>query len=91
MVNALLTTLVGSRETPLRYGSPMDALFIHSRLAIADATDLIERYGEEAAIEAAMRAERSRDDGNVARFCHWRQIERVIVTLCSDEALGTVH
>ena len=91
MVNAPLTTFVRSRETAVRYEAVMDALFIHGRLAVADATDLIERYGEEAAIQAAMRAERSRDDGNVARFCHWRQIERVIATLRSDEALGTVH
>ena len=69
----------------------MDSPFIHGRLALADASDLIERYGEDAALEAAMRAERSRDDGNVARFCHWRQIERVIATLSSDEALGTIH
>lgn len=69
----------------------MDAPFIHGRLALADATDLIERYGEEAGVEAAVRAERSRDDGNVARFCHWRQIERVIATLSCDEPVGTVH
>ena len=69
----------------------MDALFIHGRLALADATDLIDRYGDEAALEAAVRAERSRDLGNVARFCHWRQIERVVATLSSDEVRGTVH
>jgi hypothetical protein len=39
----------------------------------------------------AVRAEQSRDDGNVVRFCHWRQIERVIVALASDEVLGTIH
>jgi len=69
----------------------MDAPFIHGRLALADASDLIERYGEDAAVEASIRAERSRDDGNVARFCHWRQIERVVLTLSSDEVRGTVH
>jgi hypothetical protein len=69
----------------------MDAPFIHGRVALADATDLIERYGDEAAFEAAARADRSRDDGNVERFCHWRQIARVIAALTSDEALGTVH
>jgi hypothetical protein len=69
----------------------MDAPFIHGRLALADASDLIERFGQDAAIEASIRAERSRDDGNVARFCHWRQIERVILTLSSDEVRGTVH
>jgi hypothetical protein len=69
----------------------MDAPFIHGRLALADASELIDRFGEQAALEAAARAERSRDDGNVARFCHWRQIERVIATLSSDEVRGTVH
>lgn len=70
---------------------PMRTPFIHGRLALADASELIERYGEEARLEAAARAERSRDDGNVARFCHWRQIERVIAALSSDEALDTIH
>ena len=69
----------------------MDSPFFHGRLALADAADLIERYGDDAGFEAAMRAERSRDDGNVARFCHWRQIERVIATLTTDEITGTVH
>jgi hypothetical protein len=69
----------------------MEGVFIHGRLALADASDLIDRYGDDAGFEAAARAERSRDDGNLARFCHWRQIERVIATLASDEVIGTVH
>jgi hypothetical protein len=69
----------------------MDSPFIHGRPALADAAELIERYGDDAGFEAAVRAERSRDDGNVARFCHWRQIERVIATLSCDEVIGTVH
>jgi hypothetical protein len=69
----------------------MDMPFIHGRLALADASDLMEHYGDDAGFEAAARAERSRDDGNVARFCHWRQIERVIATLSSDEVRGPVH
>ncbi len=69
----------------------MDAPFIHGRLALADATDLIDRYGENAALQAAVRARSSRDKGNVARFCHWRQIERVIASLSSGEVRGTVH
>jgi hypothetical protein len=69
----------------------MDSLFIHGRGALDDAADLIARYGDEAGLEAAVRAEQSRDDGNVVRFCHWRQIERVIVALASDEILGTIH
>jgi hypothetical protein len=69
----------------------MDSPFIHGRAALADASDLIERYGRDAALEAAQRARRSRNDGNVARFCHWRHIERVIATLSIDAALGTIH
>lgn len=69
----------------------MAQCFIHGRPALSDAAELIERYGEDAGLEAALRADRSRDAGNVARFCHWRQIERVVATLSSDEVLGTVH
>jgi hypothetical protein len=69
----------------------MESPFIHGRPALADAAELIERFGDDAGFEAAARADRSRDDGNVARFCHWRQIERVIATLSSEEVRGSVH
>jgi hypothetical protein len=69
----------------------MDSPFISGRLALADAAELIERFGDEAGFEAAARGGRSRDAGNVARFCHWRQIERVIAALRSQEVSGTVH
>ena len=69
----------------------MDLPFIASRPALADAAELIERFGDDAGLEAAVRAEQSRDAGNVVRFCHWRQIERVIVTLSSKEVLGSIH
>ena len=69
----------------------MDGLFINDRNALAEAAELMERFGDDAGFEAAARAERSRDDGNVLRFCHWRQVERMIVTLASDEVFGTVH
>ena len=69
----------------------MDSPFISGRPALADAAELIEVYGDNAGLEAAVRAEESRGAGNVARFCHWRQIERVIVTLTSEEVRGSVH
>jgi hypothetical protein len=65
--------------------------FIASRDALDDACSLINHFGADAAFEAAVRAEGARDRGNVLRFCHWRQIERVIVTLSSEEPHGTVH
>lgn len=69
----------------------MDAPFIHGRPALDDAAELIERFGNDAAREAAARADRSRSDGNVARFCHWRQIARVVAALNSHEVRGSVH
>ena len=69
----------------------MDSPFISGRLALVEAAELIDRFGDDAGLEAAARAERSRDAGNVLNFCHWRQIERVIATLSSDEVRGTVH
>ena len=65
--------------------------FIHNRVALADASELIETFGEQAVPEAAARAARSRGDGNLMRFCHWRQIERVIIALNSDEVTDTIH
>ncbi len=65
--------------------------FITGRAALNDAAMLIDTFGDDAGVEAASRAEHSRDAGNVMRFCHWRQIERVIATLASDEVRGTIH
>lgn len=69
----------------------MDMPFISGRAALADAALLIETFGDDAGFEAAARAEKSRGNGNVMKFCHWRQIERVIVTLSDQEVRGTVH
>ena len=69
----------------------MDTPFINDRTALADAALLLETYGDDAGFEAAARAEASRGNGNVLKFCHWRQIERVIVTLSTKEVRGTVH
>ena len=69
----------------------MDTIFIAGRATLDDATDLIRNFGDAAIGEAAARASRSRNAGNVVRFCHWRQIERVISTLVDDEPAGTIH
>ena len=65
--------------------------FITGRAALQDAAALIDSYGDDAGFEAASRAEHSRDAGNVVRFCHWRQIERVIAALSCDQVRGTIH
>jgi hypothetical protein len=69
----------------------MDTPFITDRTALADAALLLETYGDDAGFEAAARAETSRGNGNVLKFCHWRQIERVIVTLSDRQVRGTIH
>ncbi|MFC7537160.1 hypothetical protein ACFQPG_07235 [Sphingomonas sp. GCM10030256] len=69
----------------------MDMLFIAGRATLADAADLMDRFGDDAGFEAASRAETSRDAGNLLRFCHWRQIERVIARLSCEEIGGTLH
>ena len=65
--------------------------FVADRASLADATDLIARFGDDAGFEAAARADRSRDLGNVVHFCRWRQIERLIVMLSAEKVVGTIH
>jgi hypothetical protein len=69
----------------------MHQLFIPGRAALADALALVDEFGADAPLAAAMRAHKSRDAGNVHRFCHWRQIERLAELLASDRVEGAVH
>lgn len=66
-------------------------IHLPDRSAAAEAADLMSRFGEYAAREAAARADRSRDLGNVIHFCRWRQIERMILLLSSDRSGHTIH
>lgn len=52
---------------------------------------LIAEFGKEAGLEAAERAEASRNVGNHIQFCRWRQIERLIILLSIETSLGTIH
>jgi hypothetical protein len=65
--------------------------YVSDRAMLATATDLIARFGGEAAGEATARADRSRDLGNVHHFCRWRQVERLVALLTASEVTGTVH
>jgi hypothetical protein len=58
---------------------------------VAMAQDLMAQFGKEAGLEAAERAEASRGIGNHLSFCRWRQVERLIIMLSLETALGTVH
>jgi hypothetical protein len=61
------------------------------RETLADASDLIARYGEYACGEAALRAHRSRTVGNFIHFCRWREVERMIDLLRDCEVTGALH
>ncbi|MEO9468294.1 hypothetical protein [Parasphingorhabdus sp.] len=65
-------------------------VFIDST-SYSEAEQLITNFGEEAGLEAANRADKSRALGNHLHYCKWRQIERLCVLLSIDQTLGTVH
>ncbi|WP_242127835.1 hypothetical protein [Sphingobium sp. Sx8-8] len=69
----------------------MNIPYLSNRKSYDDAAELIALFGDNAGYEAAARADRSRDRGNFIHFCHWRQIERMIVLLTHDGPLGTIH
>ncbi|MFS0738367.1 hypothetical protein ABC347_15080 [Sphingomonas sp. 1P06PA] len=64
---------------------------IADRAVWDSAVDLRHSFGTGAAIEAAIRAGRSRDAGNVIHFCRWREVERLLGLLESDSVTGTRH
>ena len=65
--------------------------FIAGRGARDRRLSLIDEYGADAPMAAAMRAVQSRDAGNVLKFCHWRQIERLSRLLASNNVEGSLH
>lgn len=65
--------------------------YVADRAMLAEANDLMAHFGGDAACEAAARADRSRDLGNVLHFCRWRQVERLVLLLSEDRPTGTVH
>jgi hypothetical protein len=65
--------------------------YIFDSEAVSDAHELLTHYGEHARSEAAARASRSRELGNIIHFCRWRQIARLVEWLDSDEIDATLH
>lgn len=59
--------------------------------AFAEAAQLIERFGAFAGSEAALRADRSRDLGNVVHYCRWREVGRMIELLRDEGVTGPVN
>jgi len=65
--------------------------YLADRALVTDAAELIAVFGDDAGFEAAARADKYRDLGNHINFCRWRQIERLIVLMSVQRAVGTVH
>lgn len=65
--------------------------FAADRKTVDAASSLIQLYGKAAGDEAQARANVSRDRGNVIRFCHWRQVTRVIDMLSEGHSGETLH
>jgi hypothetical protein len=59
--------------------------------AFTEAAQLIERFGQYAGSEAALRADRSRDMGNLIHFCRWREVGRMIDLMRNEAVSGPVH
>ena len=93
-VTALATTplLKGSHNKNDKRKVVQHHVHLPDATAAAEAAELISQFGDHAAFEAAARANHSRGLGNVVHFCRWRQIERMINLLTSEEAGGaTLH
>ena len=71
--------------------SRMSLPYISSRAAYNEACQLLSAYGDMAGDHAIKRAEQARSVGNHVHFCHWRQIERLLVIMAIDRSIGTIH
>ncbi len=67
------------------------ATYIHDRRTLDQAGELLSAHGNEAQNAARMRANESRDRGNIINFCRWRQIERLIASLEGSNEAETRH
>lgn len=65
--------------------------YLRDRAEVKDAAELILMFGDDAGFQAAALADKSRELGNHVHFCRWRQIERLIVLMSVERAVGTVH
>lgn len=66
-------------------------VYLADRTSAADADELIRRFGDFAASEAARRASESRSLGNFVHYCRWRQIERMIDLLAAGPGEASLH
>lgn len=68
-----------------------EQFYLQDREAVFDAAELVEEFGLLAGKEAAARANKSREIGNVVHFCRWRQIKRLVEWMDSGEVESAPH
>ncbi|WP_226946656.1 hypothetical protein [Rhizorhabdus phycosphaerae] len=68
-----------------------EIFYIAHRSSIDQAQELLSQFGMLAIDEAAARSRHYRELGNSIRFCEWRQIERFLIILTQNVAVGTIH
>jgi len=68
-----------------------ELFYIANRQSVEQADLLLQQFGVSALEEAAARCRHYREVGNAIRFCEWRQIERFLILLSQEIAVGTVH
>ncbi|MFM9827511.1 MAG: hypothetical protein ACKVOB_02045 [Sphingomonas sp.] len=82
-MQSFIPDVVPDHELPLPY--------LANSEMVAEASALMEQFGSGALLVASMRASEARTIGNVLRFCHWRQQERLIAVLASDTIFGSIQ
>jgi hypothetical protein len=69
----------------------LNTLYIHDRKTVECAEEFLTLFGVSAAFEASARAHKSRTLGNVPHYCHWRTVERLILSLADMPEDVTLH
>ncbi|MEQ1687100.1 MAG: hypothetical protein ABL874_00830 [Sphingopyxis sp.] len=71
-------------ETPLPPAIPMlgqaqqTTPFVGGRAMVTDALALAREFGADAVQAASLRSAQSRQRGNIADYCKWREVERLL-------------
>ncbi|MHB9878594.1 hypothetical protein ACSMXM_02865 [Pacificimonas sp. ICDLI1SI03] len=64
---------------------------VNDRHSFDEAALLVERFGDDAVLEAASIADRHLNAGDSSSFARWRQVERAVLMLQLVDVVGEVH
>ena len=64
---------------------------VTDRYSFDEAAALVERFGDEAVLEAAFIADVHRNKGDSSSFARWRQVERAVLMLQLEDVVGELH